>query len=403
MADFNVNVSDSVTVLETLPDNIPSESLSVTEFVSDLLSSTASISDSVTLTESVGIGVTRTTNVSETVTISESTQLYLLSISVSESVVVSESVIAIRGGMVIFGIGVPALTVTLEAIVGSTVYNLSDYTDLSPASIDGFGMPPLHRIKQNGPMQHGVTDVGFRLDPRTISLVLNSRSDDEWNAYRIRQVLLEVFKPSDDPIKLRYTYMSGTSRQIDVFYESTMTMPTEGIWYGLQKIGIGLYAPDPVWSATTGSSTIVQPLAATPWFRVPVPVPFGIGPSEFSQSFNITYSGTWMDYPKIKIFGPCESPRIENVTTGEKLDFSGVRFSPDTRIEIDCRYGYKTIVNASGTNYVPYLSYDSDLATFHIAADPEVSAGVNQMLFVARGANDRTKVQIDYTPRYIGL
>ena len=54
----------------------------------------------------------------------------------------------------------------IYAIMDGVEYDLN-YGD--PAKFEGeddLGMPDLHRMEERGPMQHGTTDRGYRLDPR---------------------------------------------------------------------------------------------------------------------------------------------------------------------------------------------------------------------------------------------
>jgi len=69
-----------------------------------------------------------------------------------------------------------------------------------------FGMAPSHRITQRGPFQEGDSDIDFRLDPRIISLpiVVPTSSIDEH--FRQRNLLLDIFKPGNDPATLIVTY-----------------------------------------------------------------------------------------------------------------------------------------------------------------------------------------------------
>jgi len=94
---------------------------------------------------------------------------------------------------------------------------------------------------------------------------------------------------------------------------------------------------------------------------------------------------------------------IRNMTTGEKLELSYTVPAGESVI-IDTRYGHKTVQSNSGVNLISYLSSDSDLATFHIAADPEAADGVN-VLFASglEAVFGQTSIRAEWNDRYIGI
>ena len=64
------------------------------------------------------------------------------------------------------------MSVSIDAIVNSTTYALSGRDPYAFISLTGLGLPPVRRIKERGPLQHGATDVGFLLDERMLNLAL---------------------------------------------------------------------------------------------------------------------------------------------------------------------------------------------------------------------------------------
>jgi hypothetical protein len=111
-----------------------------------------------------------------------------------------------------------------------------------------------------------------------------------------------------------------------------------------------------------------------------------------------------LTYPhKIRITGPITSPVITNETTNEKLDFGVNSIGAGVSWDIDLRYGVKSIIQAaSGVNKIQFLTEDSDLATWHIAADPEVIGGANSIRVTGTAVTASTRVEISYLERYIG-
>ncbi len=121
-----------------------------------------------------------------------------------------------------------------------------------------------------------------------------------------------------------------------------------------------------------------------------------------SASKTITYTGSFLTYPIITITGPITGPVLTNVSTGEDLDFTGITIAGGDTYTIDCRFGYKTVKNAAGTNKIADLTAASDLATFHLGADPEVSGGANAFTLTGTGTDANTTVTITYNERFVG-
>jgi hypothetical protein len=118
---------------------------------------------------------------------------------------------------------------------------------------------------------------------------------------------------------------------------------------------------------------------------------------------SIAYRGDWKEYPVIRVRGPISDPVIANAATGETLDFTGFTIGSTDYYDIDTRYGRKTVVNSGGDNKIAQLSADSDLDTFHLAADPETAGGVNVLTLAGTATSGSTLLTISYYNRYTGF
>jgi hypothetical protein len=78
-------------------------------------------------------------------------------------------------------------------------------------------MPPIRRLSEQGPVQHGDTDLGFRLDARLFALTLRTAQNQTIaQLYDNRKQIINIFKPlSGLPVQLRYILPNGDIRQID--------------------------------------------------------------------------------------------------------------------------------------------------------------------------------------------
>lgn len=289
----------------------------------------------------------------------------------------------------------------LDVIVNGVAYPLDDGTYCYLTGDDGWGMAQLKRLTRSGPLQHGHTDLGFRLSPRSASLALWIEGTTLQDLYDKREQLLGIFAPADDPVSLRWTLDSA--RQIDCHFASDMTMPSSSRNGFNQELVITFFCPDPTFYNPAGVARSFGMGGGGDTLTVPMSVPMTVGASTLYSIVNINYPGSWLSYPHlIRITGPITNPVITNTTTNEKLDFTGTTIAGGTYYDIDLRYGYKTVENNSGTNKIADLTADSDLATWHIAAAPEVPNGDNSITVTGTSATQATNVEISYYIRYLG-
>lgn len=292
---------------------------------------------------------------------------------------------------------------TLEIIQAGTVVNLDDSAAYFWLDEDNFGLSPLERLGERGPLQHGDTDVGFELQPRRLRLGLFVDAGSYDQLLTRRNALAAIFTPTSTPLGLRLTADDGRRRQIDCHYSGGLDFNSkEREGFGTRVV-VELRAPDPTWYDPTATTSTYSLGGGGTGFAVPTPVPSSIGASSADVLAAIAYLGTWLSYPTIRITGPIADPIITNQSTGEKLDFTGATIAGGDYYDIDTRYGYKTIRDASGTNRIANLTSDSHLATFHIGAHPEVSGGSNTIRIQGSGITSASQVVLTYYTRYIGV
>lgn len=301
----------------------------------------------------------------------------------------------------------------VDVIVSGTTYNLTNAGVMILLQDEGLGMPPQHRLSERGPLQHGVTDLGFRLDPRTIQLVGMLWAPTHGLYYDKRVSLLDIFAPADDVINLRWKLPNGATRQIDCFYTGALTYPSTerkalhrggGSIGDVQRVAIELIAPDPVFYDPAQQSAVFNIGSVFAGaFTVPMFVPLGVSADSLFITATITYTGTWSEYPVIIIRGPIINPKIENLSTDEKLDFSGTTIAAGDFYIIDTRYGFKTVTDSFANNKIATLTNDSDLATFHLARARDIAGGTNEFKVSGNGLNPSSSFDILYYNRYLGI
>lgn len=285
---------------------------------------------------------------------------------------------------------------------GDTLVLTSDPYGL--ANWDGWGLPPMHRLTVRGPMQHGDSDLGYRLDPRAIPLIVNVYADSVEDMYDRQAELMEFLKPSNTALQLRVVYPTGRTRQIDCYADQGATFPT-GAWQGyMQPVPVRLICNDPTWYDPAGAATTFElGGGAGTAGVVPFTVPWYVGVSTLDSAYTIDYDGTWLTYPTIRITGPIRDCIITNAGTDEVLDFTGTTIGAGTYMDVDLRYGYKTVKDSSGANQIAILSNDSDLVSWHLAPDPELAAGMNAVTVQGTGVSEATEVALSWFERFIGV
>jgi len=294
------------------------------------------------------------------------------------------------------------MTRAISVIIGGVETQLSTLGAL--VAHLGWGMAAIESFAERSPGQHGDTWAGFNLGPRIGHLVFKSVTGELDDLYALREDLLSLFSPLSSEIILKF----GASGTLDERRFSThLVGGLEGEWdvqgWGVQKFEVSLKASDPTCYDPTGEAWTFSLGGGEDGFFVPYDVPYAMGASVINQTQVITYPGGWLSYPLIRITGPITDPVITNDGTGDVLDFAGITIAAGHWYEIDCRYGQKTVVDEAGTNRIAELTAASDLATFHIAPDPELADGINSIRVSGSAVDASTKIEITYFVRYLGV
>lgn len=291
--------------------------------------------------------------------------------------------------------------------VGGTTYNLNSYDPTTGLTMGylgdlGFGLAPMHRITQRGPLQHGDTDVDFRLDPRILQIPLFIDALDIDTHYAIRGKLLQIFAPSNVLGTLTVT-TTAFSRSIDCYVLGGLSMdidPKSG--YGVRAV-VQLRAPDPTWYDTTPLVLTLTPSVAGTAFAIPMAIPLTLGTSSINSTTTVTYAGTWLSYPIITAVGPITGLSITNNSTGQVISLGLLSIAAGTTYTFDLRYGYKTVKTDTGVNKIADVTAASNLATWAIVPSPVASAGVNTITVTSSSSSSPASVSIIYYTRYVGI
>lgn len=291
----------------------------------------------------------------------------------------------------------------VEAIVAGTVYDLSDIATFIFLEESDLGMAPVKRLTESGPLQHGATDVGFRLSPRKLALKLAGNADSGLELDTRRDLLLKIFKPRTTPLQIRKTLNDGSLRQIDCHFNGGLRFRSSDR-RGMSPVEvIELLAPDPTFYDPVSVAVAFGLGGGSSAFEIPLAIPWNVGASSIGQTQDVVYAGTWPSEPLVTIYGPITDAVITNETIGAKLDLSGATIDAGTYVVLDTRYGYKSVMDSYGVNRIADLTDDSDLATFRLEAAPDAPDGVNSLRVTGHGVTEATQVYLSYHTRYVGV
>lgn len=259
----------------------------------------------------------------------------------------------------------------------------------------GFGLAPLHRITQRGPLQHGDTDLDFRLDPRIIQLPLIIEATTMDGGYAARAALLKIFSPVSGGGVLRVT-TDAYDRAIQCTTLGGLDFNVEpGTSFHVRTVA-QLRASDPTWYDPTPISGGATPAVEGTPTPVPLTVPWTAGASNINSTISISNAGTWRAYPIITAVGPITDLVITNTTTGDVIAVDGTIPNGDTWV-IDLSYGRKTVTDQDDVNQIASITAASSLATWSL------EPGANSVTVTGSSPGASSAVSIIYYTRYIGV
>jgi hypothetical protein len=284
--------------------------------------------------------------------------------------------------------------------IGAVTFSLNGYDATTGLTFgyqgdQGFGLAPMHRITQRGPMQHGDSDVDFRLDPRIIQIPVFVATTTISDYYVARSRLLDIFSPSNVSGVLTVTTDTFT-RSINVKTLGGMSFDTNPkIGYELRAV-IQLRADDPTWYDVTPHTIAGFSGIAGTATAYPVIYPRTYGTATINAATSFTYDGTWITYPVITALGPITGLVITNNTTGQVITTTGVIAAGRT-YTYDLRYGKKTVYDDLGNNQIATVAASSNLASWAIVT------GINSIGIAASASASPAAVNIVYYTRFIGI
>lgn len=295
----------------------------------------------------------------------------------------------------------------LETADGKMLVLPSD--DVLFLAYGNYGNSEINFVTRRGYQQHGVTEVGYTLGTRAISIDLYMQPgctrQEYWDN---RQLLLNFLRPNrNGPLTLTLRQPNGAERAIIVRADPGLMFPgnqqSNNDW-DIQE-PIEFIAFDPIWfDPTEVSSDLAGVIAA----QLVFPITFDdknifFGESGLTFQAAITYTGTWETYPKFTISGPYTSVKITHVQTGVVITLNVAITSGKQRI-LDLTPGAQSLVDRNGVNKFGELGPLSNLVDFNIRPDPETAGGLNTIkVELIGGIGGDSGVTLAYKTRYIAI
>lgn len=289
------------------------------------------------------------------------------------------------------------------------VYNFDNRDDKFLMSFTGEGMPEIEYIQQNGPMQHGASIIDYRLKPRIIQYVHVRQACDRDGYWDARADLINMLRPNRQTPgynmklgTLRKVLPDRSRRDIDALIQRGPLFEARDLdnWneFGYVET-LQFICPDPTFYDPT-VSTAIWALSAGSNLVFPFTFPFIFGSSIINQPLNVVYTGSWLAYPIITVHGPIEGVIITNESTDEEIALRYIVQSGED-VVFNLQFGNKTVTSSIYGNLIG--SVEGDIATFHLAPDPEVAGGINVLNAVGLNVDSSTQISICWNTRYIGI
>lgn len=263
---------------------------------------------------------------------------------------------------------------------GVTTTYLSDGNPFKFDSLEGISNAPTVRFEQSGPLQHGATDLGYRLRPRVLqlSLLFTATTDAQLDTYR--EQLMDAFKPSDTALRLYYERDDNTTRTLDIHATGELAIelthelrPTH-----THRAKVQLRAANPLW---IDQAVVRYTLAGA--------------------SIAAVNNGDIPAYPVIKLTGPMGTITVTNSTTGDAFSLGTIAIGGNDIYTIDLRNGRKRVYDINGVNRLENVTNPADLAGFRLEPGPIAAGGTNTI--TVAGTSATSIVTVEHYDQYVSF
>lgn len=278
--------------------------------------------------------------------------------------------------------------------------------DFKLLAYGNLGAPPTEYLTRRGYKQHGVTELDFLLNPRTIIVQLwRSAALDRQTYWDNRKELHDFLRPNrNGPFTFTIRTPNGDERSITVRAEPGLVFPPTpdlNDWTVNEQLDFVAFNPlfrNAAQDVIALSSSVQTELV----FPITFPISFGTS-GVYLTTGTITYEGTWKAYPTITLTGPYTRAVIINQETGVSIYMSVAIAAGEQRI-ITLTPGQQSITDADGNNKFSDLGAGANLVDFALLPDPEVANGQQEITIqLVDGVNGTSGASLSYYEQFFAL
>ncbi|MEU8948782.1 phage tail domain-containing protein [Streptomyces sp. NPDC048489] len=270
---------------------------------------------------------------------------------------------------------------------------------LQPGAV-GLDMPPFEIFSDDSPNLDGSIYRGHRAAAREILLPVFIYGIDRSSMKRLKRQISSALNPRNGFAVLTFMESDGVIRRLTCYYKGGMEgaegQDTSGFrWvsYGIQLTALDpwFYGEDEV--AASWSFGTAQPMLGK--F-----LPLTIGKGETSSGkLVVTNPGDIEAWPVWTLKGPIQSFKLKGPDGKATFQIpapagGGNAVAAGRTLTVDCRPGFKTLLDDQGNNYFPQLSANPSLWSL-----PSGTSTIDATLVSGSGS---PSVTLTFTPRYAG-
>jgi hypothetical protein len=283
-----------------------------------------------------------------------------------------------------------------------TIINLHSPPARAVMNMAGWGYPPVNIHAITGPFQHGESVLGYRFQPRTISMdvVKTGCSRSEWFDERTRlidRLGLQTTNPNLPELgRLQWEYIQNDAyvqRAVDCYLSRGLMYEASPQWFEFGILSpLEFIASDPIIYDPNQITALIDTFTDT--LVLPMTFPFLLGTG--IGTITIVYTGSWITFPIIEIVGPTNGFKIVNETTNTSIELDYF-VNAGITVTIDLTPNFRTVEDNLGNNLIEHTK-NSNLAEFAVE-----NVGNNVITaYVAEYTAD-TEIRIKYYSRYVGI
>lgn len=271
-------------------------------------------------------------------------------------------------------------------------------------SASGIGIAPAQHVATRNAYQDGETFEDGVYDGRTLQLGIDVFGDAVEDLPALKDALYQMLAPLWAGCYVHVAREDGSEREVMARLIDELSMAHQAGDGALrQRVVLTMRAAQPHWYDPVATLWVYDVGGATGSFGFPVGFPAGFGVSAIDVVETRVYPGHLDVEPEIRVTGPCDNLVIENQTLDTTIDLSAYSIAVGEVVTASLAGDRKTITSSVAGNILAYLSDDSDLGEWCIAAHPRAADGRNRIRVQLENATNATQVVIQFNPLYAGV